>query len=778
MIRYSLPFASEDNVQWRVDVADNKPPVSPAQFNYNFIRTSEVPASISISDNNVINLSADYSIEGGLGINAGDNYSINLMGDTSSEPVATIRLTITKDTVLIYDQIIPSVPGALLVKKGIAQPGSVYAINAISNTSSDIITPVDIDDNEPVPLSVVTIRGVSEQAAMLAYEGTTDDPFSCFIKSTLTVNCYNDGSIDTAELRHAQDKDFTATVYRAGVLYWTGFVVPDGISTPMLSTPYAMSFTAICGLSMLEDIDYVHTNLPGVMDTDPNFCPMNYIRDILFLNLGIVLPIRWTNLLECTAFAGEDVFTGSVGWGVDGQAYVTYSSSGSGITNDDIGPAQKCDYILEGMLEAMQCRIYQSDGRWNIRRIPDAVSRNSVPYKQITGDTGQMTIQSGTEMLTNLIGRSGFPFIAEDALLTTKAGLKSSTVTYNANIRNNLLPNGNQDMQINGDNGPLYWNIYPTFTISSAGSLDGRTGFCSDLINQGSGVQWFELYAGPEYALGTRGLPIDTYDVIPYINFGFLFEIVSGFPMSGGFVDFSTNALQIKLIFNAGGIQYWLNEFGFWVTVDTFIPIMVGNVSIADVVQVNFNAFQNVIMPEPLTKPQAGDTSNLQVMFRVSNGQFYKVDNIYLNYPGGNDVYQSVYPTTTNTTADTRSLNISSSFGGYQLSNFMTSPFNSGDECYFKDEEAYSGTLTGLTANCIMRYMYKAMDIFNGTINTRGQYWSFDEFYNIDSLGSTKFMPINANYNIEKCENVLVAMECRNDLVNLTENYQDSNTTT
>ncbi len=44
------------------------------------------------------------------------------------------------------------------------------------------------------------IRGVSEQAAMLAYDvAETDDPFSTFILSKLDINCYSRDGIDVDE---------------------------------------------------------------------------------------------------------------------------------------------------------------------------------------------------------------------------------------------------------------------------------------------------------------------------------------------------------------------------------------------------------------------------------------------------------------------------------------------------------------------------------------------------------------------------------------------------
>lgn len=649
---------------------------------------------------------------------------------------------------------------------------------------------IDISDNSPEGVAPIPIRGNGSAGVVAWVPDNTDDPFACYKSSTLTMNLIQEGQINISEVQIAQDRDYIVRQYSNGILFWQGFLVPDGISYPLLSNPTNVTLTAICGLTMLADIPYVHTDLPGTTSAI-DYCPMNYIRDILFLNLGAYLPIRWTNLLECTAFESQDVFTGGVQWSVFGEGYVSYQSvtNSIGSGNDDgAGPPQTCDYILKGILQGMQCTIYLANGRWNVRRISDLV-RITVPYKQISADTDIMVINSGTQNITKQIGRYGYNFINQNAIVTVKQGVKTCKTTYTANVRDNILPNGSFDYLtfINPLFTTRYWGVYDPFTdnpfVTTSASLDGRNGYCAELIYEGlpTNDQWFTMYTGLLNALGSNGLPIDTNTMIAYIIFGFLFEITSGggFPLNDdGTIDWTDDPLRIKIIFNVGGIQYFLNKFGFWTAVDTYIPISVDNLSPLDVATVDFNAFQNVIMPTtpPTDKIIAGYESNLQILFRIAEGQEYKVDNVYVKIDKGNDVYESAFTTSKNTTTDERTLNISSSFGGYQLSNFMSSPFTSGDECFFRDEEVYTGTLTGLNSNAIMRCMYKAMRILNTDINVNSLPWSFDSTFLVDTMSTSIFLPLNASYDTEKCQvNGLVAIEIRNDLVNLTEKYYNSN---
>lgn len=632
---------------------------------------------------------------------------------------------------------------------------------------------VDIS-NDQYTGGQINVRGVSERSTTLERDGDTDDPFSVFIKGTLSLSIYNQGQIDVNELQQAQDRDFKVSLYREDILKWVGFLVPDGISMPFLSTPYNVEIKAICGLTMLENLPYVHNDLQGTTG-DISRCPINYIRNILFTNLGISLPIRWTNNLECTAFPDEDVLT-TIQWATTGEGFYSYQSGQNG---DDPGPSQSCAYVLEGILKSMQCRIFQENGMWMIRRVTDTVTGNLI-YKQVAANLGMLIVQTGKEKITKSIGGT-YGFVEEDQVLTVKQGIKTCKVTYNANVRENILPNGNQDIIYDRifNLKPKIWGGYPgtePISINSVASIDGREGYSTEIDALSSDQRYFTMTSegGTLYA---DGLPIDTKTQIRRINFGFIFS-PTGFPIIPGpdeVIDWTDKPLQLQIILNLFNDRYYLNDYGYWQSDPAAITIVVDNMRLHDVAQVNFDKFQGIIMPEPSSNPIAGDTSNIQVAFIAKLGYKYQLDNIKITVNTGNDVYESTLDTSKNTTLDERELTISSSYSGYMISNFMSDAFSSDEECYFNDGLLYSGTLTGLAANAIMRYRYKSSRIFNGSIITKGKNYSFDEIYTIATLGASKFLPLNSSYNIEKCEVSLVAMECRNDLLILTEKYYSSN---
>lgn len=714
--------------------------------------------------------------------------------------------------------------------------------------------------------AITTLKGSEGQSMMLEYSGKTDDHFGVIFDSRLTLNVICENNIDINDLQNSPDRNYRIEIQRNNALYWVGYMIAEGIQSPMRSEAFVLSLEAICGLTMLEYMDYVHSNnLPGVIGMNNNRCPMNFIRMILFdsQNLNVPIPIRWTNKLTNKVYEGQDVFVGAVQWSPRGEGFNEVD------VNTGIALPKKSNYILEGMLKSMQCRIYQSKGKWIIRRINDYYT-GSFPYKQIAGNLGVMNYTSSTEVIAKRIGAGGYPFILENAVLTNIPGVKSYKITYDADVKSNILPNGNLDLESTGF--LIDWGFYNNngaFYTTNDFSLDGRGGKSATLDNRTftDGITNYFTMLSVGDTLTTNGMPIDAKDLVKLINFSFLFSPSQyGFPTEGnidgvakavsltaggsgfpngthtnlimvngsapgengvvditvsgnsvtsvvlrsggagyevggtftvtdfypfgtgfvgtitevddipGVVDFDSDPLQLQIVLNTNDNQYFLDDFGIWRdSINTFISPKVEGLVIGEVARIALDKFQGIIVPEPANKPQSGDTCDIKVIFLVKAGQVYTVDNINISIEDSNDVYVNTVNQSKETKQEFDTLEISSSFGGYMVSNFMSNWDKSDLECDFKDGDLYEGTLTGLTADARIRCKHSASKIFNGTINVRNENWTFDEIYTIETMADRRFMPLNATYNVERCEVNLVAIETRNDDISRTEQSLGSN---
>lgn len=639
-----------------------------------------------------------------------------------------------------------------------------------------------------IELSVVTytdtpisLLSVSEQPAIPNYDSEdSDELYSAFVKSSVEMSFYNrNGEINVTELQLANDRDFGVNIYKNNFLYWSGFLVSEGLQRPFNGSVETINLTAIDGLTLLDDMPYVHQDLPVDATGTINVrSPVNYMRRILFDLLGVMIPLRWSNNLRCTAF-NDDMFAGQLAWGVDDAGLFDYQTDDSGTK---LTP-KKCGYILRGLIKSTGSRIYQADGRWNIRRI-NLLPSKTFSFKQIPGSLGALVLTSGTESIGKSIGSGStgaYPFIKEDATVMVDPGLKSVKVQYEANVPENILPNGSQDKVAGTPAKPYYWG-FPADTLGlglSRASIDGRTGYATEVYNPDTFPPSADKYFVINPASQTEfGLPLDGKVLVPKIQFGFVFSILSGFPFSGGFIDFTTKPLKIQIILNTYFGEYFLNENGFWTLDNTYIGI-VPDVAVMpnDSVRIDFNRFQGILMPEPADELDASKEYSLKVRFVASNAQFYIVDNIYVNIDQNNDIYEAGVDVTTNTKIDEVSLDISSSYGGYMVSNFMTSWIESGREFMFNEGAFTTGSLTSILARAIMRCKSQARNKIDLTINVRNLDWTFDEFYSVVTFGTSIFVPVKASYNTDTCEVKMTIIECRNDNVALYTKHYGSNDT-
>lgn len=640
----------------------------------------------------------------------------------------------------------------------------------------DIAWNIDISNRSYTGEVITLAKGVSGNACTITYSGGVDDPYEPLVHSKANIKIYNQGQIDILELQEAQDRDFVVEVFRSGELYWKGFVIPDGITQTFQSPPYDVTISATDGLSLLEGIPYTGLLGSPMPDGSGQKSPLAFFRNVFSdvtpteTLLGNNLPIRWVNGLECTAFPGIDVMAGSVKWSMRDEAQ-----------KDSQGNIQNSLYILEEILRSFQSRIYQAGGRWNIERINEVAS-GAYTWKEVGAVTGDypVPVTTGSVDGPKSLGRDGYRFINEDQIFTVKQGLKSVKVTYAPTVRENVLPNGNQDIALGELTipptpfKPLYWNLTGGDTgYVSVNSIVKQRGKATEIENTMQVQRSFAMNDSINPV--TAYLPIDTTTLYRRMSFGFTILPQSGFAVNTDGIITAPVRVWIRLV--VGTTFYTLTEFGTWseVLIDP-IPIYLNNAKINDVVQVDFNRNQEILLPASPVPLAPGVRSDLTVQFRVDPGQKYTLDNIYIKVDQNNDIYESSLSGSSNTDTEEVELKISSSFTGFHLSNYMTTWSRSDEESFFKDGDFYTGTLTGLTANAMMRFRHKSSLIFNGSINVRNKNWTFGEIYEIQTLTDRKFLPLNASYNTETAEvNGLVAIECRNDAITLTEKHYGSN---
>lgn len=417
----------------------------------------------------------------------------------------------------------------------------------------------------------ISVRGYGDNACTIKWDGGVDDPFdNPVVSSRATIQLINQSEIDMDELQYASDRDFTVEVYRQNVLKWKGYLVTDNIQQPYQSAPYVVQLSAIDGLNMLEGIEYTHQNLNTSGQGIANRAPLNFLRQALFANsnLGLMLPIRWSIDLENMA-TSDDPIAGEMTWSPYGEGFIDGYYEENGL----LQPRYKtCRHIVEGIVKAFRARIYQADGAWCIAS-PNDIITGSFRQVECNATLGDPTVTTafvdGLKLLAPEKVTSGdYKFIREDQLITVKPALGMVDVEYDADRRENILPNGSMDSWVYSLPSPLlYWGFTTDpDTDASYEEMESLTG------QPGSAVQLTNTVSATEDADFTfqGGLPLDANVLFKRMTFGFTFMPTQfGFPVDGeGNIDWSTNPLKISVMytlpFEGDEANFYLNEFGYW----------------------------------------------------------------------------------------------------------------------------------------------------------------------------------------------------------------------
>ena len=601
------------------------------------------------------------------------------------------------------------------------------------------------------------LRGVAKNACVITRD-CSDDPYDTVINTKASINFYqtDTSAVDVEELQLATDREFAVQFYIGADLKFSGFMIADGIIKNFKGTPYEVNITAVDGLNLLEGIPYNHDNLTG------GRCVINYLRRILFstANLGNPLPIEWVNTLTNSAYPLEtDIFSGSVAWAPFGDGFYEIKE-GQTIY-------KSCRYIVEYLLKAMQCRIVQDNGIWKVQRINDIVSGAYTVNTTPASLTGFAITSSSKNVNKTILGKADsgdYSFIEENATLAVLPALKQVTTTYTQDQRKNIIPNG--DMDIVSLSRPFYWVTSSASTsVVSDNSLYDRFGSSAKVYNFGATESKFLLAE-------TGKIPIDTKVLYKTFNFGFKFLLETGTVDGSGLIVWASTLVKFKITYNDGTYDYYLNEFGFWEIQDgrpprrpDYITVTVDQLKLNEVAQIDFNKFQNIKLPTPLSYAGLSNNPSLKLEFYIQPSQIILLEDVYFNVVDLQESFEAINTASKNTAKEEYDLKISSSHNGFYVSNFMSGFWNSGAEKFYNDAKTTSATLTSMNSQAIMRYRYLPSQIFEGSIYAAN--YSYGEIYTIKTLTGKKFLPLKSTWNTETNTVSLTCVEARDGVVTL-----------
>lgn len=409
---------------------------------------------------------------------------------------------------------------------------------------------------------VIEVKGVGQTAGEIHYEDGEHIKSSKF-----NLSFYTD--VDLYDLQTCNDLECVVKVWHNNNLYWSGFILPDGIKQPDRDIMAQVDLIASDGLNLTKDLKIVfpEIELPIEMPTYTSELrtPLHYLLYVLKV-IDNELPIRWScstkSLLDETkdAFCGVDV--------IERADFLMYK---------DVDAY----FILENILKSFNLKIYQTNGVWYVINELD-VQNEFKGFEYVFGTVvvhEESTIFTPDEYLTN------------DNYFEVQKGFGSCVVKYNPIKDVNVIPNGDFNSYIHNETGadtPLYWystlgNIYSSaeseYRISMRKTDDfGREERSCIFDNAFTFVPSFYYFKSP---IDEYFIPIDGHNL--YKDFNLSFRIMPalyptypiGHEKEGkiNWLDFPPFSVQVRYtaedLDHAGIIRTWyLSEFGYWIPYD------------------------------------------------------------------------------------------------------------------------------------------------------------------------------------------------------------------
>lgn len=363
---------------------------------------------------------------------------------------------------------------------------------------------------------------------------SSDDPFEPIIASQLSVSIdITDDIVDMPDLVTLDDRKYQCKLKEGATTIWTGWVLSDSVQVPFTSGLREISFSAICGLGMLNYITYQTTNYNTLLKYSLLEIILNCLNQLQFdnnLNLFTSCSIYSDTMLDRADGSEYEPFA---------QTYISYNSI------QDNGKFNTCQQILRDILTSFGCRIIQSNGEWNILQINQQANDTNY-YTRYSRDG--LIINSGTYSNKKNIPTDGI-FIGNSQLKILQKGfnriISNNTLKYN----DNLLYNGDFAIRVPEDPGD------PRYDIPDGWDTDFTT----------NGTNWAgmtKVYTGTYNVValvGGPGTATLSYDGSIFVN-EYEEIVLSLIPYSALPISIDNVNFQLRIAINTPtGLYYYSN---------------------------------------------------------------------------------------------------------------------------------------------------------------------------------------------------------------------------
>lgn len=375
----------------------------------------------------------------------------------------------------------------------------------------------------------------------LQYVPSSDDIFEPIYASNLSATIdVTDDINNMPNFSTLNDKKYLCKLYSDANLKWQGWALSDEVLFVFSTGRKEITFNAICGLGMLNDIPFVNST------TDLRSTVMHYLTDALnkvaFPSVMILssCSIYSSSMQNRTAFGSNEPWL---------QAYMSFTNFyiqktiANGATENAISSLT----ALRDILSSWGCRIFMDNGEWNIIQVNQAFENTRFWTRyDITGTV----ITYGT-FTTNINVPTNGIFVNGNQAKIYKKGYNNFISEKAIEFPKNYIFNA--DLKLYSGNDATLW----TRTESGTGKVFIQ-------VNTDKDINAWILALGDS---STSFAQVESNSPIPVTagdKFQFQFRVYATLGVFGPDGITLLPNCYLKLIIAGGAISYYLSDNNTW----------------------------------------------------------------------------------------------------------------------------------------------------------------------------------------------------------------------
>ncbi|NBQ17740.1 hypothetical protein EBU24_05475, partial [bacterium] len=388
---------------------------------------------------------------------------------------------------------------------------------------------------------VIDYEAVSIQ---LNSNASGDEPLAALVSSQLNISFIvsDSNSTNFPDLLNFDVRKYFVKLENGSDLLWCGFLFNDYVQVPFTTGYVQVDIIAIDGLSFLNDTPFNYYELKSINERER-------LIDIIAETLNVIAFPEPITLWTACSYYAEGMFDRSDASGDEPfiQTY-QYRRDFQGFTYYE---------VLTKILESFGCRLFQSDGKWQLLAINEMCDTTRY-YTEYAIYPSVSVANSGTfnkNVTIEPYASGNVHFINNSQVKIVRKGYPKLNLKHTYQFPDNYAHNGNFK-------GIVSTNVLYGWILDKTGT--GTAQIIENSEDESNTILLRESGGSASLEMGTLLAPLAylPYMVSPSFTISFAYKMI-----------FTKAKMQVTLRENLSSTVYYYNSSNQWQTTATFIDI-------------------------------------------------------------------------------------------------------------------------------------------------------------------------------------------------------------